>query len=338
MLGVVCAAVLWWAAYLLLFRHDRRRVRTGFLLLMAVHATSSSIAASVFDGIGLGEVLLLVAGALGLIGALALGVTVVVGSVTVSRWESGLVGRLASGLGGIALLVAPGAAVSLAATGTPLGRGIAIAAVLVAGHLGLAFLVFLGATVPYQLFPPHRESTGIIILGSVLRDGRVPPLLRRRLDRAVAERARLLTLGIDPLLVPSGGKGDEVTPAEGAAMAAHLIEVAGVPADRVHAETEARTTEENLVLSHALLDEAGHQGPYLVSTSRYHAFRAALLARGLGFDDEVIGGRTALSYLPTATLREFVITMSYRARWVIGTLPVTAALSVLLVLLLAPIA
>ena len=338
MLGVVCAAVLWWAAHLLTFRHDPRRLRTGLLLLMAVHSTSSAIAALVFGGIGPGRVLLLVAGALGLIGALALGITVVVGSVTVSRWESGFVGRLASGRGGIALRVAPGAAAALAATGTPLGLGIAIAAVVVAGHQGLAFLVFLGATVPYQLFPSHRESTGIIILGSVLIDGRVPPLLRRRLDRAVAERARLLSLGIDPLLVPSGGKGDERTPAESAAMAAHLVEVAGVPADRVRAETRSRTTEENLVLSHALLEEAGHTGPFIVSTSGYHAFRAALLARGLGFDDEVIGGGTALSYLPTATLREFVITMSYRARWVIATLPVTAALSVLLVRLLAPAA
>lgn len=337
-LGVLTTVALWWPAYLLLFQDDRRRVRTGLLLLMAVHSSSSLIAVLVFWGRPLAELLLLVGGALGLIGALALGVTVVVGSVAVSRWESGLLGRLSSGLGGIALLVAPGALVALAETGTPLGLGIAIAAGVVAGHLGLAYLVFLGATVPYQLFPPHRESTGIIILGSVLYDGRVPPLLRSRLDRAVTERERLLTIGVDPLLVPSGGKGDEETPAESEAMAAYLVEIAGVPADRVHAETGSRTTEENLVLSHAILDDGGHQGPYIVSTSRYHAFRAALLARGLGLDDEVIGARTALSYLPTATLREFVITMSYRTRWVLATLPVTGALTVLLVLLLTPAA
>ena len=335
-LGALTVVALWWFAYLLLVRHDRRRVRSGFALLMAVHASSTLLAVLVFRGHPLGELLLLVAGALGLIGALALGLTVVVGSVAVSRWESGLLGRLSSALGGIALLVAPGAAVMLVATGTPPGLGIAIAACVVAGHMGVAYLVFLGATVPYQLFPPHRESTGIIILGSVLYDGRVPPLLRRRLDRAVTERERLLSLGVDPLLVPSGGKGDGFTPAESEAMAAYLIEVARVPADRVHAETEARTTEENLILSHRILDEAGLQGPYIVSTSRYHAFRAALLARGLGLDDEVIGARTALSYLPTATLREFVITMAYRVRWVLAALPVTVALTILLVRLLAP--
>ncbi|MGP9843026.1 YdcF family protein [Brachybacterium sp. 107] len=335
-LGVLIAVALWWSAYLLLFREDHRRVRTGFALLLAVHASASLIAVLVFWGHPLGQLLLLVTGALGLIGALALGVTVVVGSVAVSRWESGLLGRLSSGLGGIALLVSPGAVVALAGTGTALGLGTAIAAGTVAGHLGLAYLVFLGATVPYQLFPPHRESTGIVILGSVLFDGRVPPLLRSRLDRAVAERERLLGLGIDPLLVPSGGKGDEHNPAESEAMASYLIEVAGVPADRVHAETESRTTEENLILSHRILDAAGHSGPYIITTSRYHTFRAALLARGLGFADEVIGGPTATSYLPTATLREFVITMAYRLRWVLATVPVTAALAVLLIRLLAP--
>lgn len=335
-LGALIAVALWWPAYLLLFRNDRRRVRTGFALLMAVHASSSLLAVLVFWGRPLGELLLLVAGALGLIGALALGVTVVVGSVAVSRRESGLLGRLSSGLGGIALLVAPGAVAALVATGTPLGLGIAIAAGVVAGHMGLAYLVFLGSTVPYQLFPPHRESTGIIILGSALFDGRVPPLLRSRLDCAVAERERLLGLGIDPLLVPSGGKGDEHIPAESVAMASYLIGVAGVPADRVHPETESRTTEENLILSHRILDATGRLGPYVITTSRYHAFRAALLARGLGFADEVIGGPTAASYLPTATLREFVITMAYRLRWVLATLPVTIAVMILLVRLLAP--
>ena len=329
-LGVMVAVALWWAAYLRLFRQDRRRLRTGLALLLAVHASIALLTLLLCGQRPAGEALLLAGGALGLLGALTLGVTVVVGAVVVSRLESGPLGRLSSGLGGLALLVAPWAVLALVGTGTPLGIGIAIAGGVIAAHLGLAFLVYLGATVPYQVLPSRRESTGIIILGSVLFDGRIPPLLRSRLDRAVAERERLLTLGIDPLLVPSGGKGDAVNPAEATAMAAYLVAVAGVPADRVRAETAARTTEENLILSHALLDHAGHQGPYIIATSRYHAFRAALLARGLGFDDEVVGGPTALSYLPTATLREFVITLWRRKRWIAALIPVTVVLVALL--------
>src|SRR5699024_10375243 len=145
--------------------------------------------------------------------------------------------------------------------------------------------------------------------------GQVTKLLRGRLDRAVAERERLLRLGIDPLLVPSGGRGEDEPRSEGSAMAEYLQEEAGIPAERIHAETASRTTEENLTLSHRILDEAGHHGPYVVSTSRYHAFRAALLARGLGYDDEAIGGPTAFYYVPSATLREFIAVMSYRKVW-----------------------
>ena len=330
MAGVGIAAVLSWAAYLLLRRRDARRLRTGVVLLLAVCATLALLTRLVLRECPTPEVLLLVAGALGLIGTLALGLTVVVGALAVSRVESGPAGRVLSGLGGLALLLAPWAVLGLAGTGSPSGIGGAMVAGVIALTLGLAYLVFLGATVPYQLLPRQQESTGIIILGSTLYDGRVPPLLRRRLDRAVAERTRLLALGVDPLLVPSGGKGDAENPAEAEAMAAYLTGSARVPADRVRAETEARTTEENLILSHRLLDDAGHQGPYTVSTSGYHAFRAGLLARGLGFDDAVIGGPTSLSYLPTATLREFVLTMSYRKRWIVASLPLTAGLLALL--------
>lgn len=331
MVGLGAAAALSWAAYRLLLRRDARRLRTGVVLLLAVLATLALLARLVLRERPTGEVLLLVADALGLSGALALGLTVVIGSLAVSRQESGLPGRVLSGLGGLALLLAPWAVVGLAGTGRLFGVGAAIVAGVIATTLGLAFLVFLGAAVPYQLLPRPREGTGIIILGSTLREGRVTPLLRRRLDRAVAERARLLALGVDPLLVPSGGKGDAENPAESEAMAAYLTAAAGVPVDRVRPETESRTTEENLILSHRLLDAAGHQGPYIVSTSGYHAFRAGLLARGLGFDDAVIGGPTSLSYLPTATLREFVLTMSYRKRWIAASLPVTAWLVTLLV-------
>lgn len=321
--GVAAAAVVCWAACLLLFRRDPRRVRTGAVLLLAVHLSASALVGLAPFDLTAVEVLLLVAGALGLIGTAALGLLVVTGSLVVSRAEAGPGGRLLTGLGGIALLLAPWAAAALAGTGGTAGIVAAVLGGTIAMHLGLALLVFLGASVPYQLFPPHCEADGIIILGSTLRDGRVTPLLRRRLDRAVAERERLLALGRDPLLVPSGGKGDARTPAESEAMAVHLLEARGMPTSRVIAETEARTTEENLLLSHLLLDAAGRRGPYLVATSGYHAFRAALLARDLGFGDAVVGGPTAPTYLPTATLREFVLTMASRWRWVVAGIPIT---------------
>src|SRR5699024_7632771 len=120
-------------------------------------------------------------------------------------------------------------------------------------HAGLALMAFLCASVPYQLFPRRLDSSGVIVLGSALVGGHLPPLLRSRLDRAVRERERLLRRGIAALLVPSGGRGAGELRAEGEVMAEYLVGPAGVPAAAVRIESASRTTEENLLLSHALL-------------------------------------------------------------------------------------
>ena len=315
MLGAMVTTAFWWTIYLLVFRRDRRRVRNGALLLIALYSSISLMARLVSTTLPLGDLLVLAAAGLALLGVVALGVFLIANGLTMVRKEGRSLGNLLSGIAGLALLAAPIVSLALARTLTPAGLGIGALLALIALHVGIAFLVFLCASVPYQLFPKQLSTTGIIVHGSGLIRGQVTKLLRGRLDRAVAERERLLRLGIDPLLVPSGGRGEDEPRSAGSAMAEYLQEEAGIPAERIHAETASRTTEENLTLSHRILDEAGHHGPYVVSTSRYHAFRAALLARGLGYDDEAIGGPTAFYYVPSATLREFIAVMSYRKVW-----------------------
>ncbi|WP_114855129.1 YdcF family protein [Brachybacterium sp. YJGR34] len=319
MLGAMVGTALWWGLYLLVFRQDRRRVRNGVLLLLALFSSISLIGRLVSETIPLGALLVGAGALLAVLGVIALGVFLVLNGLTMVRKEGRSLGTALSGLAGLALLGAPVVSTALVLTLTPVGIGLGMLLGVIALHVGLAFLVFLGASVPYQLFPRQLQTTGIIVHGSGLIDGRVPPLLRSRLERGVTERERLLAAGIDPLLVPSGGRGEDEPRAEGEAMAEYLLQEAGVPEDRVRAETASRTTEENLIFSHRVLDEAGHQGPYVVSTSRYHAFRAALLARTLGYEDEAIGGRTTFYYVPSATLREFIAILSYRKIWLTVT-------------------
>lgn len=315
MLGALIGTAFWWGLYLLVFRRDRRRVRNGLLLLIALYSSMSTLALLVQTALPLGDLLVLAAVLLELLGVLGLAVFMVANGLTMLRKEGRSLGNLLSGLVGLALLGAPVVAWLLVSTLTPVGLGAGALLALLSLHMGLAFLVFLCASVPYQLFPEKLPTEGIIIHGSGLVRGGVSRLLRSRLDRAVLERERLLGLGLDPLLVPSGGQGADEPRAEGEAMAEYLVEEAGVPAHRVRAETASRTTEENLTLSHRILEEAGIAGPYIVSTSRYHAFRAALLARSLGFADEAVGGPTAFYYVPSATLREFLAVLSYRRLW-----------------------
>ncbi len=111
-------------------------------------------------------------------------------------------------------------------------------------------------------------------------------------------------------------------------MAEWLIEQ-GVDPSTVIIEDTARNTEENLLLSVGLLRERGIDGPYLVATSNYHAPRAALQARDLGIDAQVVGGPTARYFLPSAYLREFVAVLQARPSTVVIGAVVALPLAVL---------
>lgn len=315
MLAALIGSGLCWALYLLVYRRDRRRVRNGVLLLLALHATLTLPIRVVGTAMPFGNLMVWLGIAMGLLGTLVLAILLILSGVLVVREEGRSLGNLLSGLAGLALLAAPAAAAALGLSGSRWGLALGALIAVVALYPGLTFLVFLAASVPYQLFPKPLQSTGIIVHGSGLVRGRIPTLLRSRLDRAVRERERLRADGIDPVLVPSGGRGADEPRAEAEAMAEYLLQERSVPADRVLPETASRTTEENLILSHRLLEEAGHEGPFIVATSRYHAFRAALLARSLGFADEAIGAPTTSDVVPSATLREFVAVVSYRTGW-----------------------
>jgi uncharacterized SAM-binding protein YcdF (DUF218 family) len=87
-------------------------------------------------------------------------------------------------------------------------------------------------------------------------------------------------------------------------MAAYLID-RGFPADRLMREDQSHTTQENLQFSKQLIDKVDPASPCMIVTNNFHAFRAALPARRVGLDGQVVGTPTATYYWPSATLREF---------------------------------
>lgn len=81
---------------------------------------------------------------------------------------------------------------------------------------------------------------------------------------------------------------------------------AGAPEALVRAEDRSRSTQEDLTFSRDLLVQEGRGANLVVATNDYHAFRAAIIARELGIDAQVIGAPTARYYFPSAVLREFI--------------------------------
>ncbi|MFE7404786.1 YdcF family protein [Isoptericola sp. NPDC057559] len=323
------AACAFWAVWLAhSVRVDPRRLRNGFLALAVVYTATALVGQLVALAPG-GETVMGVASFL-VVGLLALGVLVlpvflVVNGLTMVRRERRSLGNLMSLLLGLAMLAAPFVVVAPFVLDVPWTLGLVVGLMLGTAWLGFVFLGFVAQTLLYRRFAARVPAHGVIVLGSKVVGGRVPPLLAARLRAGVEAAERLGADGGPVPIVPSGGQGADEDRPEGVAMGEWLTDH-GVPADRVLVEDRARTTRENLTLGVALLREHGAPGPYLVATNNFHAPRAALEAMDLGLDVHAVGAPTAGYFFPSAYLREFVAVLRRRP-----AVHVVAAVGVVLV-------
>lgn len=240
---------------------------------------------------------------------LVLGVALIANGITMFRLEGRSLGNLLSLVAGVAVFAVPVVAAVLISLGNRYAGSLLVFLSLIGLYFGVAFVSFAVYSVVYGIMRKRGEPAVIVVLGSGLIDGEVPPLLRSRLDRALRLYRSEREAGRYPVLIPSGGQGADEPRPEGVAMAEYLIEQGASP-DDVHAETESRNTRENLVLSRAVQERIERPGPVTVVTNEYHVLRAAFLARSIGSDAQVIGSRTATYYVPSAFLREFIAVMA----------------------------
>ena len=241
------------------------------------------------------------------LGPVLVGYFLIANGVTMIRKESPRPPNLLSLLAGVALFVVIGLDVAAERAGDVQLSLFATVATLVFGYVSFLLVSYVLYAFLYGLLAPTGGADFVVVLGSGLRpDGGVPPLLANRLERArevwasVSRRAGEFR----PLLIVSGGQGDDEPVPEASAMASYLI-ARGFPADRLLLEDQSRSTEENLLFSKAIMDELRPAARATVVTSDFHAFRAALLARRLGIRGQVTGARVAGYYRPSAVLREF---------------------------------
>ena len=160
---------------------------------------------------------------------------------------------------------------------------------------------------------PDYDRDYVLVLGCRIRpDGSLYPLIRGRVDRAVAfVKAQAEATGKQAVLIPSGGKGPDEPMAEAEAMASYMREQ-GIPDDCILPETRSRTTRENLLFSRELIashegqNENGGDSKAAFSTSSYHVYRGGVLAEEEGWDIDGMGSRTKWYFWPNAFLREYI--------------------------------
>ncbi|MEV7325290.1 YdcF family protein [Streptomyces sp. NPDC093970] len=235
--------------------------------------------------------------------ALALGLLLLVDSIVLVRRYGPQVSLLATGAAGCALLAVLGLDVVLQTTGGEVAGALMVAVNAVAGYLSLLFLVFTVYVFVQGRSTPPSETTHIVVLGAGLNGDRPGPLLRRRLERALAVDAGVPDADGVVFLV-SGGQGDDEVRSEADAMADYL-RTRGVAADRIVREDRSVNTGQNLCFSVALMDRIAPGHHATVVTSGFHVYRTALLARRVGVLVHVVGAPTSPAYWLSATLREF---------------------------------
>ncbi|MBN9105252.1 MAG: YdcF family protein [Propionibacteriaceae bacterium] len=294
------------------FSLEPRKFRTGLYffaavgwVLMLVLGWLTEAATRLWDEIAGAYVLLGFLVLLVLAGVL-LGVFMMISGVTLVLREGFRIARLLSIVLGLALLAYLALGVGVVLSARPGLEWLFVLLAIPVAYFGFGFASF----VLYGLvYPAWMERFGgpvntVIVLGSGLIDGQVPPLLASRLRKGRTVRDRSAAAGLDPRMIASGGRGPDEPVAEAEAMRDYLV-TAGVPAASVLVEDRSRNTEENLRFSAELMAEHGLAGPTAVVTNDFHALRAALLMRKAGLPGYSVGAGTARYYWPTAVIREY---------------------------------
>jgi uncharacterized SAM-binding protein YcdF (DUF218 family) len=147
------------------------------------------------------------------------------------------------------------------------------AALLVAGYVAVVVFSVWSAAQPDR---SHEKADAIVVLGAAQYNGRPSPVLRRRLDHALA----LFQDRRAPLIVVTGGRrrGDLTT--EASASANYLIR-RGVPDQQIEREVNGTNTYLSLRAAARFLQRDGRRSVIMV-TDGYHEARVTGIAREVG--------------------------------------------------------
>lgn len=163
--------------------------------------------------------------------------------------------------------------------------------------------VFLLYSVIYALLPKNYYAEYILVLGAGLINGeKVTPLLASRLDKAIRVYNKN---NQKSLIIVSGGKGDDEKVSEAFAMREYLLEQS-IPNSSIILEDQSTNTYENFKYSKKIMLKQNKDYSCVFVTSNFHVLRAAILAKTMDIKADGIGSKTALYYLPSAFIREYI--------------------------------
>ncbi len=171
--------------------------------------------------------------------------------------------------------------------------------------LALCIILFLSAFVFFVFISGRRETVTfdedvVIVLGAGINGEKIPPQLRKRLDKAIFYHKKNPTA----LIVVSGGKGSDEKVTEASAMKKYLLEN-GIREELIITEESSVSTYTNFVNTKAILEERLKSDIRIAFiTSHYHIFRASVIAANAGVSATHCGSGIEWYAIPIRYFRE----------------------------------
>ena len=148
----------------------------------------------------------------------------------------------------------------------------------VAGIATALWLISVLAVLTWALEDDARKADAIIVMGAAQYQGKPSPVLRARLDHALA----LWERGLAPRLMLTGGIGEGDTASEAAVSRVYMM-AHGVPDTAILLENEGRTSAQSLRSAINLLHARKFSTAVVVSDP-FHMLRLEILGRRYGID------------------------------------------------------
>lgn len=155
---------------------------------------------------------------------------------------------------------------------------------------------------------PPKNADAIIVLGAGLRGKKVSLSLAYRLDAAID----YYNQNQHPVIVVSGGQGENELVSEAFAMKTYLLEN-GIPSEKILTEDKSSRTVENFSFSKEILNKYFDGYPYetVYITNGFHIFRAGLIAKQANLVSHGLSAHSVAFLQPTYYIREYFSILKY---------------------------
>jgi uncharacterized SAM-binding protein YcdF (DUF218 family) len=172
--------------------------------------------------------------------------------------------------------------------------------------LGALWTISAIGVVIYSERDESRPASAIIVLGAAQYVGHPSPVLRARLDHAIA----LWRAGLAPVLIVTGGRGPRDTTSEGDASHTYALRQ-GVPDTAILVETHGRTSVESMRAVAEMMHDRGMTTAIVVSDP-FHMLRLKVLASRMGITPYTSPTRTSPISANRVELARYVLSESLK--------------------------